>query len=223
MSEANHPNTYWNGGGRHQELHDRLRRQLVPETGPAATPQGELLRGLDAIYYDLYDNGGCNMDLGAFASHRHQLEISRDAIGERIDYADVDALIEALDALAVADPVEVCPECGAEVEPEPRDPVSRIFPELERVMDCVVLIVAEMEESAQDRAAALLEAIRDSMALPTVEHVLGAVGGGWAPAICTSESCEEVQRARMPGLQMCRSCKNRSVMTCVDLAAMGGR
>lgn len=55
--------TYWENNGKHQELYERLYEQLVPEIGDAATQEGQLLRYMSNLYYDLYNNGWCNWDV----------------------------------------------------------------------------------------------------------------------------------------------------------------
>lgn len=55
---------YWNKNGKHQNLHDELHEKLVPQEGKAATVAGEMLRVLDNVYYDVYNNGGCNLSSG---------------------------------------------------------------------------------------------------------------------------------------------------------------
>lgn len=53
--------TYWNHQGLHQKLYIKLMAELVPEAGDAETPHGEVLRLASNLYYDLYNNGGCNI------------------------------------------------------------------------------------------------------------------------------------------------------------------
>lgn len=55
-------NTYWNSKGKHQELYNKLEKELVPASGRATTVAGEMLRGAANTYYDLYNNGGGNLD-----------------------------------------------------------------------------------------------------------------------------------------------------------------
>lgn len=54
-------NTYWNHKGRHQRLYDRLYDKLVPDQDEAGSDSGELLRTVSNVYYDIYNNGGCNL------------------------------------------------------------------------------------------------------------------------------------------------------------------
>jgi hypothetical protein len=56
-----HHGTYWNGKGRHQRLYDRLYPKLVPDADEAGSDSGELLRTMSNVYYDIYNNGGCNL------------------------------------------------------------------------------------------------------------------------------------------------------------------
>mgnify|MGYP001299164578 CR=1 FL=1 len=53
--------SYWNGNGILQEAADRMHEELVPREGKAETVLGEGLRSICNLYYDLYNNGGCNI------------------------------------------------------------------------------------------------------------------------------------------------------------------
>lgn len=59
-----HSETYWAGKGLHQELYEALVK-LIPEEGPVANaeqfPKLERLRLAANIYYDLFNNGLCNL------------------------------------------------------------------------------------------------------------------------------------------------------------------
>jgi hypothetical protein len=57
---------YWAHEGKFQERYEELRYTLVPDSGDAATPYGQLLRYAINIYYDIYNNGGCNLDMRSF-------------------------------------------------------------------------------------------------------------------------------------------------------------
>ena len=52
---------YWNIQGQHQDLYDKYWDALVPDSGEADTQEGEALRAIGRIYYDVYNNGGCNI------------------------------------------------------------------------------------------------------------------------------------------------------------------
>lgn len=52
--------TYWNSKGELQEIHDALWNAIVPIGGEAPTKHGNALRWIDKIYYEVYNNGGCN-------------------------------------------------------------------------------------------------------------------------------------------------------------------
>lgn len=53
--------SYWEHKGRHQKLYDRLYAKLVPDSGESGCDSGEMLRTMSNIYYDIYNNGGCNL------------------------------------------------------------------------------------------------------------------------------------------------------------------
>ena len=48
--------TYWNKKGAYQSLYDKYNK-IVPKSGVAQTPHGELLRNVANVYYDFYNNG----------------------------------------------------------------------------------------------------------------------------------------------------------------------
>jgi hypothetical protein len=55
--------TYWASKGKHQKDYNRLWEKLVPESGEAETNHGEILRLVCRFYYDVYNNGLCNIDV----------------------------------------------------------------------------------------------------------------------------------------------------------------
>ena len=70
--------SYWAGTGAHQAEFKQLRTELVPLTGPAATPHGELLRAVAALYHDLKRHGLSNVadhwaDWHTVYAHRAEL------------------------------------------------------------------------------------------------------------------------------------------------------
>ena len=52
--------SYWNGNGRYQQVYDKLSEQ-IPEIGESDKVHIEALRCITNIYYDVYNNGGCNL------------------------------------------------------------------------------------------------------------------------------------------------------------------
>lgn len=59
---VNYENTYWCEKGKYQEQYDSI-EHLVPDRGESDDPAIELLRCMGNIYYDVYNNGGCNFDV----------------------------------------------------------------------------------------------------------------------------------------------------------------
>lgn len=57
---------YWSKKGKFQKRYDELYETLVPSSGDAATEIGQILRFVSKIYYDIYNNGGCNLDMQYF-------------------------------------------------------------------------------------------------------------------------------------------------------------
>lgn len=62
MTEKNLDNTYWNGNGKYQDWHNALEEQ-VPTEGKADKIHIDLLRCVANLYYDHFNNGGCNWDV----------------------------------------------------------------------------------------------------------------------------------------------------------------
>lgn len=110
--------TYWDNKGQYQEWLDSNFDTLVPQDGKASTLEGELLRAINRLYYDAYNNGSCNNSSGAarflqlnasrftrevrnaidvlygvsncsFADPRDELEVVLDAVIEYIKAQDV--------------------------------------------------------------------------------------------------------------------------------------
>ncbi len=52
---------YWNNKGKQQELLQIYSKQLIPDYGDADTPEGEALRSIRKINYDVFNNGACNI------------------------------------------------------------------------------------------------------------------------------------------------------------------
>jgi len=52
MSQA-----YWSDNGKYQKAYDYFFNKLVPSSGTAETPEGELLRRLSRIYYRYFNDG----------------------------------------------------------------------------------------------------------------------------------------------------------------------
>jgi len=94
---------YWNSEGKYQNEHDALHSRLVPGEGKAQTSHGELLRCATNIYYDWYNNGGCNFDVRGphfgFLAWAADDDEEREALIKRIRQkkatdADYDALMD---------------------------------------------------------------------------------------------------------------------------------
>lgn len=51
---------YWHNRGTYQSYWEALQKELVPPTGQAASVAGEIVRLMSRIYYDYFNNGGCN-------------------------------------------------------------------------------------------------------------------------------------------------------------------
>lgn len=52
--------SYWNHNGAYQKEGDELFEKMVPASGAAETLNGELIRGINRLYYEYLNNGNCN-------------------------------------------------------------------------------------------------------------------------------------------------------------------
>jgi len=52
---------YWNGEGEYQDLFDKHWKNLVPESGRADTAEGNAMRAIAKINYDIFNNGAGNI------------------------------------------------------------------------------------------------------------------------------------------------------------------
>ena len=52
---------YWNGEGQYQDLFHKYWKNLVPESGRADTAEGNAMRAIAKINYDIFNNGAGNI------------------------------------------------------------------------------------------------------------------------------------------------------------------
>ena len=52
---------YWNGEGQYQDLFHKHWKSLVPESGRADTAEGNAMRAIAKINYDIFNNGAGNI------------------------------------------------------------------------------------------------------------------------------------------------------------------
>jgi len=52
---------YWNKKGKYQKQYNEMYVRLVPDSGEADTEHGEIIRIISRVYYDHFNNGGCNL------------------------------------------------------------------------------------------------------------------------------------------------------------------
>lgn len=60
QTDSGYRPTYWESKGELQEIYSALMKVLVPSVGDAPTEHSEALRWISNIYYEVYNNGGCN-------------------------------------------------------------------------------------------------------------------------------------------------------------------
>jgi len=73
---------YWNEKGKHQKLYKKYWNALVPPEGVAFTVEGNALRAISSIYYDVFNNGAGNIvreeiDVDDYGEWYNSYEIDR--------------------------------------------------------------------------------------------------------------------------------------------------
>lgn len=69
--------TYWNNKGKFQADYDRL-LPFMPDSGPADTAAGEIIRAISKLGYDFYNNGMGNNTSGAVNYLRRMAAIDQE-------------------------------------------------------------------------------------------------------------------------------------------------
>lgn len=112
--------SYWNHNGAYQTEGDRLYEEMVPATGAAATLNGELIRGINRLFYEYCNNGNCNAAVPHYAGcgmwdeenddcdpdeivgvtissyYGKFLDLIEDALSRKIDSKEVRAITERI-------------------------------------------------------------------------------------------------------------------------------
>jgi hypothetical protein len=58
--------TYWEHKGKYQTKGEEIWKKLVPASGSCENIHAELYRCISRVYYDVYNNGGCNLESGDY-------------------------------------------------------------------------------------------------------------------------------------------------------------
>jgi len=104
--EASMKNSYWNNNGKYQREYNEL-KFLVPRMGKATTVAGELLRSVNRLYYDFYNNGMCNNTTGAINFLLEKRIIDQEIHNLVYQYAKEDAVY---DGFYKNDPLQISME-----------------------------------------------------------------------------------------------------------------
>lgn len=94
--------SYWNDNGKFQKQQEHLWERYVPECGGCSDRHAEMFRLISRLYYDVYNNGACNVIFDGHDDMKlagSSLRIIADAIGERA----YTKLVEAVDELSYTD------------------------------------------------------------------------------------------------------------------------
>lgn len=136
--------SYWSKSGRHQRLYDRLYAKLVPDSGEAGSDAGELLRTVSNVYYDIYNNGGCNL-LDSKLSDLEELESLTRTWGIN-GQAKTFEMIRGYASGYDVDDKSHCENCSCSVVDDERRhfTLSEIKQPLEILVDSVVVKAGEL-------------------------------------------------------------------------------
>ncbi|MDC3312701.1 hypothetical protein OAV22_02065 [Flavobacteriaceae bacterium] len=85
---------YWAKNGYHQTEYDKLYGELVPSDGACETLEGEFLRAISKIYYDLCNNGFGNDWRKPLEFLKHHTMISEKCFSKLDEYADGDQYVD---------------------------------------------------------------------------------------------------------------------------------
>lgn len=133
-------NTYWNHNGKHQLLSDAL-QHLIPATGKSDVAHIELLRCLNNVYYDIYNNGGCNRRRKALEGITECFPLFKQYLANQANYARGIIKLEAFNQMEFypgdcgcdsGQVIEFCMPCKGVGEIQVKDPA---YPD-EETEDC---------------------------------------------------------------------------------------
>jgi type I restriction-modification system DNA methylase subunit len=132
--------SYWCNNGKHQELFDSIYENYIPKRGQAHESV-ELLRLINGVCHDVYNNGGGNLiDMGTSAYARYLVElapkqgVSLGYVGEKLE--KVWERNEELDELYSEGEIT----CDEHInEHADFDEDNKFLQELELLMDAIVL------------------------------------------------------------------------------------
>jgi hypothetical protein len=178
------PKTYWNSKGKYEKESKELSEKLVPAMGRAKTMHGNLLRCMNNLYYDLYNNGMCNA-----ANHLSDamfLEQFDEDIEKKLgkDKGYLARLIEFVKNVAQGDEDDDDYLAGLD-----QDEVDDMFMIFERVTDAVIEVVIDEEKSDKKREA--LVALKSAFALATSSGLFDCI----QPFCKNPESINDVANA----------------------------
>lgn len=85
---------YWSSKGKFQKEYDELYGKLVPLMGDAPTKDGQLIRFIGSVYYDIYNNGGINLYL--LDEARQCFKKNRIALSNQADEMEIENFLDKL-------------------------------------------------------------------------------------------------------------------------------
>lgn len=91
-------NSYWNSKGKYQKQYNRLHKKYVPSVGKANSPQGNILRYVNKVYYRCYNDGDTDIEDHEWLLKEGPLpEDLPEEFGECIGSYEADELERAVD------------------------------------------------------------------------------------------------------------------------------
>jgi len=117
--------TYWNNKGKFEKEYNFICTYFIPPEGSAYNLDAELVRCVSRIYYDIYNNDGCNL-----YNYQYFIEFVKEHIPDNIDKKKFNNVVGGIHALQDE---ENCYELD--------DLNSNFKPDLDYVVDVIVEMV----------------------------------------------------------------------------------
>ena len=92
-------NSYWNENGKFQGQQEYLWERYVPKCGGCSDIHAEMFRLICRLYYDVYNNGACNVSIGWDENHNPDMAIAGSSLRIIIDAVGEESHNELFDAV----------------------------------------------------------------------------------------------------------------------------
>lgn len=92
-------NSYWNDNGKFQKQQEYLWERYVPKCGGCSDRNAEMFRLMCRLYYDVYNNGACNVEIGWDENDNPDMEIAGSSLRIIIEAVGDESHNELFDAV----------------------------------------------------------------------------------------------------------------------------